>query len=63
MVGEVGTVMKPIHEPGEGMVRVHGELWRAVSTLPIADGKRVKVVRVEGLKVHVVPEDAPEKSR
>jgi membrane-bound serine protease (ClpP class) len=38
-----------------GMVRMHGELWRAVSEHAIAAGTRVRVTRVEGLTVHVRP--------
>jgi membrane-bound serine protease (ClpP class) len=44
--------------PGEGakeMVRIHGELWRAASSHAIAAGERVRVVRVDGLTLHVVP--------
>jgi membrane-bound serine protease (ClpP class) len=38
-----------------GMVRMHGELWRAVSEHAIAAGTRVRVTRVDGLTVHVRP--------
>jgi membrane-bound ClpP family serine protease len=38
-----------------GMVRLHGELWRAVATQPIAVGAKVRVLRVTGLTVHVTP--------
>ncbi|MGO9642413.1 MAG: NfeD family protein [Candidatus Acidiferrales bacterium] len=36
-----------------GMVRMHGELWRAVSGQAIPAGTRVRVTRVEGLTLHV----------
>ncbi len=40
---------------GEGQVRIYGELWNAVSTGPVTAGQRVRVIRVEGLKLHVSP--------
>jgi membrane-bound serine protease (ClpP class) len=39
----------------EGFVRIHGELWRAVTNVPIAAGQRVRVVKVDGLTLEVVP--------
>jgi membrane-bound serine protease (ClpP class) len=38
-----------------GFVRVRGELWRAVSSTPIAAGQRVRVVKVDGLTLEVEP--------
>jgi membrane protein implicated in regulation of membrane protease activity len=38
----------------QGMVRLHGELWRAVSREEIPAGARVRVTRIEGLTLHVV---------
>ena len=55
MVGEVGTVVKVVPAAGEGMIRLHGELWRAFSSQAIAEGRSVKVLRVEGLRVQVAP--------
>ena len=39
----------------EGMIRIHGELWRAVSTQPVPEGKPVRVLKIEGLKLYVEP--------
>lgn len=39
----------------QGMVRVHGELWRAVAPEPIPAGARVRVLRISGLTVTVAP--------
>jgi membrane-bound serine protease (ClpP class) len=55
MIGEFGTVVKTVPAVGEGMIRLHGELWRAFSSQEIADGKSVKVIKVEGLRVEVAP--------
>ena len=37
------------------MVRLHGELWRAVAAQAIPAGARVRVLRIAGLTVHVAP--------
>jgi len=50
--------MKPLLPGGEGLIRVHGELWQAESAQPVQEGKTVRIVRVEGLKLHVEPVDA-----
>jgi len=42
---------------GRGRVRIFGEDWNAVSTLPVAAGQRVTIERVEGLTLHVKPQD------
>jgi membrane-bound ClpP family serine protease len=39
------------------MIRVHGELWQAVSTRPVSQGKPVRVRSVQGLKLYVEPEE------
>ena len=38
----------------QGMVRLNGALWRAVSPEAIAQGAQVRVTRFEGLTLHVV---------
>jgi membrane-bound serine protease (ClpP class) len=42
---------------GRGRVRVFGEEWAAVSALPVSAGQRVTIERVEGLLLHVRPQD------
>ncbi len=37
----------------EGMVKVHGELWRATSDEPIEKGQKIRVEAVDGLKLKV----------
>ena len=52
--GAVGTVADAL-DP-DGKVFVHGELWDAASAAgPIASGARVRVVRVEDMKITVEP--------
>src|SRR6202011_2410540 len=55
LVGSQGVVTAAVPDGGEGIVRIHGELWRAVSSGPIAENKTIRVTRVDGLKVHVEP--------
>ena len=53
-VGAQGRVVSPLAP--RGYVRVGNELWGAVSEgPPIAEGEEVAVVRVEGLRLFVVP--------
>jgi membrane-bound serine protease (ClpP class) len=57
LIGAEGVVIKVLQTGAEGMIRVHGELWRAESTLSVQEGKTVRVLRVEGLKLYVEPAD------
>lgn len=59
LVGSPGEVTEPLvrqsdSEFFQGMVRLHGELWRAVSREEIPAGAHVRVTRIEGLTLHVV---------
>src|SRR5579864_8365983 len=59
LVGSPGEVTEPIvrqtdSEFFQGMVRLHGELWRAVSQQEIPAGAQVQVARIDGLTLHVV---------
>jgi membrane-bound serine protease (ClpP class) len=58
MVGLQGIAASPLTAGVEGMVHVHGELWRAQSSQPVEQGKNVRIVKVEGLKLYVEPADA-----
>jgi membrane-bound serine protease (ClpP class) len=55
LIGSQGMVTAELKAGAEGMVRVHGELWRAESSQPVPEGKTVRVTRVEGLKLYVEP--------
>lgn len=39
----------------EGLVRVHGEIWRASSREPVREGQRLRIVAVKGLRLDVEP--------
>jgi membrane-bound serine protease (ClpP class) len=58
LVGEAGVAVSALPAGAEGMIRVHGELWRAISPQEVGEGKLVRVRSVEGLKLHVEPEEA-----
>lgn len=58
LVGEEGIAISGLPANTEGMIRVHGELWRAVSPREVAEGKPVRVKGVEGLRLRVEPEEA-----
>jgi len=67
MIGEVGVVKKPVRANFSGWVFVHGEWWRAITTIAPEDayqqdhervigvGRRVLVVGLQDGKVTVVP--------
>ncbi|HEV2297066.1 MAG TPA: nodulation protein NfeD [Candidatus Acidoferrales bacterium] len=56
LVGAIGEVTEPVKSAGaNGMVRIHGELWRAAAGEPIAKGAQVRVSKVEGLTLLVEP--------
>jgi membrane-bound serine protease (ClpP class) len=55
LVGEEGVVTMEVPAGGEGMIRLHGELWRANSQENLQVGARVRVLGVNGLKVEVMP--------
>ncbi len=55
LVGEVGVVRQALAPAGKVMIR--GELWRAVSDIPIAAGRTARVVGVQGLTLRVEPFD------
>lgn len=53
MIGSIGiakTALRP-----DGKLAIHGELWDAVSDAPTEPGTSAKVLRVEGLTLHVTP--------
>jgi membrane-bound serine protease (ClpP class) len=41
---------------GSGRIRVHGEVWQAVTKVPLRRGEKVRVRSVEGLVLSVEPE-------
>jgi membrane-bound serine protease (ClpP class) len=56
LVSERGLVRSALDPRGK--VFVHGEIWNAVSDVPVAVGTDVVVIGVDGLTLRVRPEDA-----
>ena len=54
MLNELGVVRMALAP--QGKIFIHGEYWDAVSSTPVAEGARVKVVGVEGLMLRVEPQ-------
>jgi membrane-bound serine protease (ClpP class) len=59
LLREQGVAISGLKGGVEGMIRIHGETWRALSETDVAAGTTVKVLRVEGLKLHVEPVGGP----
>jgi membrane-bound serine protease (ClpP class) len=53
MIGEAGQALTAIGPEMPGRVATHGEIWQASSEHSIPEGARVRVTRVEGLRVVV----------
>ena len=66
LIGATGLVTERIdHLSNTGTVKVGNEEWRAVveGELVVPEGKRVRIEKVEGCKLIVVPEDSTPKAR
>lgn len=53
MIGEVGQTLTAIDPERHGRVATHGETWQATSEESIPEGARVRVTRVDGLRLVV----------
>src|SRR5260370_14580940 len=53
LIGEIGIAQTTLAPAGK--VFVHGELWDAVSTVPVPAGERIVVRQVDGLTLPVDP--------
>src|SRR5215204_1692370 len=53
LVGSTGQVTAPLDPAGQIIIR--GEFWEAHSPIPMAAGTRVRVVRIEDLRLEVRP--------
>ncbi len=55
MLGERGIATVGLKSGVEGMIRIHGENWRAVAEQDVAPAEAVRVRTIEGLTLHVEP--------
>ncbi len=53
MLGEIGVARTPLQPAGKVFVR--GELWDAEAAVAAAEGARVRIIAVDGLKLKVEP--------
>jgi membrane-bound serine protease (ClpP class) len=53
LIGEIGIAQTALAPAGK--VFVHGELWDAVSAIPVAAGERIVVRQVDGLTLRIDP--------
>src|SRR5215472_4765657 len=60
LIGEIGTAQTALAPLGK--VFVHGELWDAISDVPVASGSKVVVRDVQGLRLQVEPVTVTETS-
>jgi membrane-bound serine protease (ClpP class) len=58
MLGERGIATVGLKSGVEGMIRIHGENWRAVAEQDVAPAEAVRVRKIEGLTLHVEPANA-----
>ena len=45
----------------EGWARIHGENWRVKCAARLQRGQKVRVAKIDGLTLEVVPESLPDK--
>lgn len=55
LIGMIGEVRDAIAPGAPGHLFVHGEIWRAISSEPLAPGTRAEVTEVRGLELKVRP--------
>jgi membrane-bound serine protease (ClpP class) len=65
MIGATGKIVTPAESPQadgsyRGMASVQGELWRVVAKEPLPESAFVRVVKAEGLTLHVELAGAPQ---
>ena len=57
LVGHLARVRTPLLPNEPGLVDLRGEIWRAISLVPLPPGHPVRVSRVDGLTLTVEPAD------
>ena len=59
LLGSIGEVTEDFER--EGWARVHGETWRVKSAARLQRGQKIRVAKIDGLILEVVPESLPDK--
>jgi membrane-bound serine protease (ClpP class) len=55
MLGEQGIAANGLKPGVEGLIRIHGEMWRAIAEQDVSAGGSVRVLKIEGLRLYVEP--------
>lgn len=55
LVGRKGVALTPIGPEQAGQISINGEIWRAVSSVPVLTNQVTLVTACEGLTLHVEP--------
>jgi membrane protein implicated in regulation of membrane protease activity len=60
MVGELAVALDPIAPGGQGRAELRGTTWTArnLASTPLAAGQSIRVERIDGLTIHVRPEES-----
>ena len=53
MIGSIGIAKTDLNPHGQ--ITVQGEIWEAVSQIPIRQGEAAEVMSIDGLTLHVAP--------
>jgi len=53
LIGQRGRALSALGPDGFGQVSVHGEIWRAQCSQPVAEGARIRVTALDGLTLMV----------
>ena len=59
LVGQIGRTRGALAPTEPGQIDLRGEIWRAISAVPVPPGRLVRVMRVDGLTLTVEPTDRP----
>jgi membrane-bound serine protease (ClpP class) len=63
MLGEQGIATSGLQSGVEGMIRIHGENWRAVAQQDVAAGGAVEVRKIAGLTLYVAAPKTPDAAK
>lgn len=53
LIGRKGWVVEDVKSDSGGVVKVDGDVWRAISSQNIIKGKKIRVKKVESVKLYV----------
>ena len=63
LLTEQGIAISGLQSGVTGMIRIHGEMWRALADQDIATDAAVRVRKIEGLTLHVEPVGAQNEAK